>query len=57
MNDALVFKAHRAIDATALAVTVSVLGAAAAMAGADTTFDTALTTFTDFFEVLISTEK
>ena len=38
-----------AVAATA-AAGISVFGAQAAMAGADTTFDTALTTFTNFLE-------
>ena len=41
---------HRACDAASLAALTAMVGAAGAMAGADTTFDTALTTFTDFFE-------
>lgn len=50
MNAALPARLHRSVDALGLAAATLAVGATSAMAGADTTFDTALTTFTDFFE-------
>lgn len=41
---------HTALLAVAVMALVLILGAGAAYAGADTTFDTALTKFTDFLE-------
>jgi conjugal transfer pilus assembly protein TraA len=50
MQLSLVNRARRSIDAAGLALLLAAVGAVGAQAGADTTFDTALTTFTDFFE-------